>query len=322
MFFLILIFLLISELLYIKIARYYKIFDISDYRSLHSKNTVRGGGIIFWIGMLLYFLNSGFEYPYFFVGLTLISFISFWDDLFQLPISFRLSIHFIATSLLLLELNYFSNPVWLIITVMILVVGIINASNFMDGVNGMMVGNGIVIVGNLWCINNYYLKFVDNNFILYTSLGLIVFAFSNFRTEAICFAGDIGSISVGFIISFLLMKLILKDNNLIYILFLGVYGVDSILTIVHRIFLKENIFKPHRLHLFQIIVRKLRINHLVVSTIYMIIQLIVCIIVILNLKQSIQVQLIIGIFIILILGLLYVKIKLKLLKMRNIDLLN
>ena len=315
-------FLLISELLYIKIARHYKLFDVPNNRNLHIENTVRGGGIIFCIGVLLYFLTSGFKYPYFFIGLTLVSFISFLDDLFKLPIPSRLSIHFIAISLLLLELSYFSNPVWLIMTMMILMVGIINASNFMDGVNGMMVCNGIVVVGSLWFINNYYLKFVDDNFIIYALLGLIVFAFFNFRTKATCFAGDVGSISLGFIISFLLMKLILRDNNLIYVLFLAVYGVDSILTIIHRIFLKENVFKPHRLHLFQIIVCKLGINHLIVSTIYMIIQLIVCIIIILNLKQSIEVQLTIGIFIILVLGLFYLIIRLRLSKMQNIDLLN
>ena len=141
MIFLILTFLFISELLYIKAALYYKIFDVSNNGGLYYKNTVRGGGVIFWIAMLLYFINFRLNYPYFFVGLTLISLISFWDDLFQLTVSSRLSVHFIATSLLLLELNYFSNPVWLIITVMILVVGVINASNFMDGINGIMVGN-------------------------------------------------------------------------------------------------------------------------------------------------------------------------------------
>ena len=319
---LVFIFLIISELLYVKIARYYKIFDVSNSRGLHSENTVRGGGIIFWIGMLLYFINTDFNYPYFFVGLTLISFISFWDDLFQLTVSSRLSIHFITTSLLLLELSYFSNPALLIITVMILVVGIINISNFMDGINGMMVGNGIVVIGSLWFLNNYHLKFVDNHYIICALLGLVVFAFFNFRTKAICFAGDVGSISIGFIISFLLIKLILRDNNLIYILFLAVYGVESVLTIVHRIFLKENIFEPHRLHLFQIIVLKLGINHLIVSTIYTMIQLIVCVIVVLNLKQNIEVQLTIGIFIVLVLTIFYVTIKLKLLKMQNIDLLD
>ena len=159
------------------------------------------------------------------------------------------------------------------------------------------------------------MKFVDENFLIYTVLGLIVFFFFNFRIKAICFGGDIGSISIGFIVSFLLMKLILSDNNPIYILFLGVYGVDSILTIVHRIFLRENIFEPHQFHLYQVIVGKLGVNHLVVSTIYMIIQLMVCVIVVHNLKQSIEVQLTIGIFIVLILSILYVKIKLRLLRM-------
>lgn len=309
--------LFITEILYIQFAKNFNIFDVTNDRSSHNIPVIRGGGIIFWIAVLIYFVGFDFNYPYFFIGLTLVSFISFWDDVASLPISYRLFIHFIGTGLLLIELNYFSNNLWLILLVFILIMGTINASNFMDGINGMTAGNSIVVIGSLWFINSYHLKFIDENYIVYIFLSLVVFFFFNFRSQAICFAGDVGSISIGFIISFLLMKLILKDNNPTYILFLSVYGVDSTLTILQRMILRENIFEPHRCHLFQIIVDKLKINHLIVSIIYMVIQLMICIILILNLARSPTFQLKIGILTITILTILYIAIKAKLTKIHS-----
>lgn len=309
--------LFITEILYIQFATNFNIFDVTNDRSSHNIPVIRGGGIIFWIAALIYFVCFDFNYPYFFIGLTLVSFISFWDDVASLPISDRLFIHFIGTGLLLIELNYFSNNLWLILLVFILIMGTINASNFMDGINGMTAGNSIVVIGSLWFINSYHLKFIDENYIVYIFLSLVVFFFFNFRSQAICFAGDVGSISIGFIISFLLMKLILKDNNLVYILFLSVYGVDSGLTILQRMILRENIFKPHRDHLFQIIVDKLKVNHLIVSITYMVIQLFICIILILNLARSTTFQLKIGILTITMLTILYIAIKAKLTKIHS-----
>lgn len=309
--------LFITEILYIQFATNFNIFDVTNDRSSHNIPVIRGGGIIFWIAALIYFVCFDFNYPYFFIGLTLVSFISFWDDVASLPISDRLFIHFIGIGLLLIELNYFSNNLWLILLVFILIMGTINASNFMDGINGMTAGNSIVVIGSLWFINSYHLKFIDENYIVYIFLSLVVFFFFNFRSQAICFAGDVGSISIGFIISFLLMKLILKDNNLVYILFLSVYGVDSGLTILQRMILRENIFKPHRDHLFQIIVDKLKVNHLIVSITYMVIQLFICIILILNLARSTTFQLKIGILTITMLTILYIAIKAKLTKIHS-----
>jgi hypothetical protein len=80
------------------------------------------------------------------------------------------------------------------------------------------------------------------------------------------------AISIAFVIVFMLCRLILATKDVSYILLLGLYGVDSILTIIHRILLKENIFKPHRKHLYQIMANELKIPHVVVSSIYMALQ--------------------------------------------------
>ena len=181
----------------------------------------------------------------------------------------------------------------------------------MDGINGITGGYSTVIVVSLWFINNYHVKFIENDFLIFTISGLMVFNYFNFRTKARCFAGDVGSISIAVIILFLLLKLILQEQTLIYILFLSVYGVDSILTIIHRLFLKENIFKAHRLHLFQVIVHNLKVPHLLMALIYMCIQGIICAIIIFNLRYSLSTQLITGMSIIILLVTIYIIMKRK-----------
>ena len=53
---------------------------------------------------------------------------------------------------------------------------------------------------------------------------------------------------------------------------LAVYGADSVLTIVHRLMLHENIGLPHRKHLYQIMANELKIPHVAVSLTYMVVQ--------------------------------------------------
>ena len=100
-----------------------------------------------------------------------------------------------------------------------------------------------------------------------------VFCFFNFLKRSKCFAGDVGSVSIAFIILFVLGKLILETDDLTYIILLAVYGVDSVLTIIHRLLLHENISLPHRKHLYQIMANELRVPHVVVSLVYMIVQI-------------------------------------------------
>jgi UDP-GlcNAc:undecaprenyl-phosphate/decaprenyl-phosphate GlcNAc-1-phosphate transferase len=312
MFFLFLVLILfLAEIFYFQIADYYNIIDKPNKRSSHTEITIRGGGIIFWVAAMIYFVYSSFDYSYFFIGLTLVTIISFIDDIFTLSNRYRLPFQFLAIGLTLFELHFFQNDMWLLIITFIMGVGIINAYNFMDGINGITGGYSAIIIMALWFVNNYHSKFIENDFLIFTLLGLMVFNYFNFRTKARCFAGDVGSISIAVIILFLLLKLVLQEQNLIYILFLSVYGVDSVLTIIHRLFLKENIFKAHRLHLFQVIVHNLKISHLWMSTIYMLIQGIICSIVIFNLQYSFMTQFVAGFSIIILLVTLYIIMKRK-----------
>ena len=312
MIFILIIFcLFVIELMYFRVAERLNIIDKPNARSLHTDTPIRGGGIIFLVSALFYFIYSEFQYPAFFLGLLSVTIVSFLDDIFTLPNRYRLPFQFLSIILILFEIHVFSNPTWIWVGVIIVGVGIINAYNFMDGINGMTGGYSTIVLLALWYVNNYHLKFIENNFLIFTLLGLMVFNYFNFRTKARCFAGDVGSISMAVITIFLLLKLILQDHNLIYMLLLGVYGVDSILTIIHRLFLKENIFKAHRFHLFQVLVYTLKIPHLLMSSIYMLIQSIICFIVIFNLQYSLNIQLVVGFITITVLIVSYIIIKCK-----------
>jgi UDP-N-acetylmuramyl pentapeptide phosphotransferase/UDP-N-acetylglucosamine-1-phosphate transferase len=264
--------LLVSEMAYFRIADRFNIIDKPNERSSHSRITLRGGGVVFYAGVLLYFLSEGFQYPWFFAGLTLISIVSFADDIRPQSFKLRLAVHFTAMALMFYQWGLFSDPWYFMIIALVVCTGILNAYNFMDGINGITGGYSLVVTGALWYINSYKVVFVDTKFLYVLMLALIVFLFFNFRTKAKCFAGDVGAISMAFILVFLSGRLIIKTGDYSYLVLLAVYGVDTILTIVHRIMLKENIFEAHREHVFQIMANELKIPHVVVSSVYMVLQ--------------------------------------------------
>lgn len=261
--------LVILELLYFQIANHFNIIDKPNLRSSHTHITLRGGGIIFLLGIWLYSVFYGFQYPWFLVGLTAIAGISFVDDIHSVPNRVRLLIHFAAMLLLFQEFGILNlGSWWMILLGLVLCVGIINAYNFMDGINGITGGYSLAVLLPLYYLNRS-LGFVDPNFLLVALCSVLVFNFYNFRTRAKCFAGDVGSVGIAFIVLFALGRLILQTGDFSYLLFLMVYGVDSVLTIVHRILLHENIGSAHRKHAYQLMANELRIPHVVVSSVYM-----------------------------------------------------
>ena len=245
------------------------IIDKPNERSSHSRITLRGGGIIFYFGALAYFLSNHWEYPWFMLALTLITFISFVDDVRSTSQGLRLVFHFTAMALMFYQWGLFSLSWWWIIIALIICTGIINAYNFMDGINGITGGYSLVILGALAYINSEITTFVEPALINTVLCAVLVFCFFNFRKKAKCFAGDVGSVSIAFILLFLIGKLIIKTEDFSWIILLSVYGVDSVLTIIHRLMLHENIGLPHRKHMYQLMANELKIPHVGVSLIYM-----------------------------------------------------
>ena len=283
--------LFVLELVYFKIADRYNIIDKPNHRSAHTEITLRGGGVIFPIAFLLFLgsqiiqqksLISPQNYFIFGIGLLAICIISFIDDILDLSSKIRLVFHFISVTLLLYFINAFQLlPIWAIPILFIMIIGILNAYNFMDGINGMTGLYSLVVLGSLLYVNQNIIKFTDKNFIVYPILACLVFLFFNFRKKAKCFMGDIGSLGISFWVLGLLGLLIIKTQELKYLLFLTVYGVEVVLTILERLILKENIFEAHRRHLYQLFSNEKKVSHLVVSAIYAFLQLLINVIVIL-----------------------------------------
>ena len=230
------------------------------------------GGIIFYLGALAYFLTSQFEYPWFMLALTLVTVISFVDDIRSISQGLRLVFHFTAMGLMFYQWELFTFPWWTVVVALIACTGIINAYNFMDGINGITGGYSLVVLGALAYVNAEVISFAEQNFIYTMICSVLVFDFFNFRKRAKCFAGDVGSVSIAFVVLFLIGSLILQTKDFSWLVFLVVYGVDSVLTIVHRLLLHENIGLPHRKHLYQIMANELKIPHVVVSLTYMVVQ--------------------------------------------------
>ena len=262
------------ELLYFKVADRFNIIDKPNERSSHSRITLRGGGIIFYFGALLYFIVNGGGFPFFMLGLTMITLVSFIDDIHSVSRRVRLVIQFTAMALLFYQWGLFGGtPWWYLVIALICCTGIINAYNFMDGINGITGGYSLVLLGSLFYINHSVIHFTDELLIVVMILAVLVFNIFNFRTRAKCFAGDVGAVAIAFVVLFLLGQLILLTKDFSYIILLVVYGVDSVLTIVHRLLLKENIFDAHRKHVYQILANELGWKHVYVSLVYMLFQL-------------------------------------------------
>lgn len=265
--------LVLLELAYFRVADRFNIIDKPNLRSSHTSITLRGGGIVFLFGAWLYAAFFGLSYGWFLLGLTLIGLVSFIDDIQSLPDSARLVVQFAAMFLMFYQFGILNwHDWWIVLVALIVCVGITNAYNFMDGINGITGGYSLAVLAPLIYLNSKD-GFIAMPYLYITGLSLIVFCFFNFRKKAKCFAGDIGSITIAFILLFALGRLILQTGNFAYIIFLAVYGADSVLTICHRIQLHENLGEAHRKHAYQLMANELKMPHVEVSLIYMAVQL-------------------------------------------------
>ena len=278
------------ELCYFKIADKFNIIDRPNERSSHSTIVLRGGGVIFPLSMLVWICLQGvygewgmvLEYLPFLIGLVLIAGISFIDDIHSLPDSVRLIAQFVAMGLMFWNLGIMHWEMWWIVLIALIVfVGATNIINFMDGINGITAGYALAVLVPLLLANRNG-GFIDESFLVIAVLGVLVFSYFNFRPrgKAKCFAGDVGSVGIAFIMLFVIGKLILATNDITWLTFLIVYGVDGCCTILHRIMLHENLGEAHRKHAYQLMANELGMSHVTVSLIYMVMQLAISLIMI------------------------------------------
>ena len=275
MFWIILAILIVLELVYFKIADKCNIIDKPNERSSHSRIVLRGGGIIFTIGLWIWSAFYGFQYPWLLAAVTLAAGVSFIDDIHSLPDSVRLVAQFSAMGMMFWQLGMIHlNLWWAVILALIVCVGATNIYNFMDGINGITAGYSLAVLFPLLLLNMKS-EFTSTSLIVVTILSILVFGYFNFRPKnnAKCFAGDVGSVGIAFILLFMIGSLVMQTGDITWLTFLIVYGVDGCFTILHRIMLHENLGEAHRKHAYQLMANELGMNHVVVSLIYMGIQM-------------------------------------------------
>ena len=259
------------ELIYFKIADKYNIIDKPNSRSSHTIVTIRGGGILFPIAIsTAYFLGYiSWQITIAVIAVAIISFIDDIKPLSQLP---RFASHVIAVGLVFFDLHLFSEAIWLLLIIFVLVIGWINAFNFMDGINGITVLYSLITI-----ITFAFLPINQSSLPLLFTLGIscVVFGVFNVRKKAKTFAGDVGSISMALFLGYFMIKTILETGQFGFILFFAVYGIDAVITIVSRLKKKENIFQPHRSHLYQYLANEKGFSHVAVASLYAGIQAII-----------------------------------------------
>jgi len=288
MIYLITVLLVLAEILYIKIALAKNIKDTPNHRSAHTTPTIRGGGIIVFISVLLYiiFFPVDKEILFFALALSIVSIVSFVDDLISLSSKFRILCHLSAFTIMFYALDMIQlNGFYLLFTYALSLV-FLNIYNFMDGINGITFLNALVTYSTLLFINKNYIVFVDSNLLIVLIIATLVFGFFNFRKKAICFAGDIGSIAIGFSIIYLVIKLYIETNSILVFLVLTVYLLDGGWTIFERLLRKENILIAHKRHLYQLLANDLKWSHLEISFLYFLFQLIVNIVLVFSLVKK------------------------------------
>lgn len=268
---------------YIYFARKTQIIDTPNHRSSHVKPTVRGGGILFPLTVLFVNIYYGFDYPWFMCGLLAISIISFWDDVSPLPYAPRMIVHILSVLLMVADLNlsvhwYFLLPIPF--------VAFVNACNFMDGINGITTTFGLAVFIVMLYIDVWMEQFVNPSYLILLILSVLVFSIFNFRKKALCFAGDVGSVSLSFIIGFLILLMIIQFKSVLFLGLVMVFAVDSSMTILYRMANRENLTKPHRTHLYQLLANELKISHLTVSSLYGVTQLSISIVLVMLMHLS------------------------------------
>lgn len=273
------IILILLEVAYFLIAKRYHIGSEVTPRSSHNKFIITGAGLIFYISAILFytFFNPKLPstFPIMLIGTSILAIISFYDDIKNLTPWLRLTIQIIVVATTFNQI-FIDGYYEIYLLVLICGVGFINAFNFMDGINGILVSYSIVTLSTiLYC----YLTISNNieygiiQFIIPLIIATAIFGVLNFRVNAKCFSGDVGAIVMGFFILYLMVELILRTSEASLIIFLIVYAIDTVFTIFQRLFAGENIFLPHRLHLYQTLANLKKIHHYKISLGYALVQL-------------------------------------------------
>lgn len=286
------------------------ILDVPNERSSHAVPTPVGGGVVIvfftLFGFLLFELieNGVPRFWSVYAGGFAVAVVSWLDDLNPIPAFFRIAVHTIAACMVIyqfgaiyslgyegffiLRLGPFA---WLIS--LLWIVWMTNAYNFMDGIDGLA-GLQAVIAAAGWLVLAVTVGANDVEFIallvMAAATGFLVYNWP----PAKVFMGDVGSAFLGFV--FAIMPLIAIQGTvdkglksflpLAAVGFLWLFGADTILTFIRRLFSREKVWVPHRSHIYQEMIKS-GYSHFSVTVIYGILSAAIAGLVIIELKTSI-----------------------------------
>jgi UDP-N-acetylmuramyl pentapeptide phosphotransferase/UDP-N-acetylglucosamine-1-phosphate transferase len=264
---------IVSLLVYFRLAEKYRIIDKPNLRSSHIQPTIRGGGIVFVIAICIFAFQNEFDLPFFLFGFFAISAVSFLDDIKEVPKRWRLGVQLLSVFLLIYQITQGDLMWWQWGVFLFLTMSMINFYNFMDGINGITALYSLVLFVTFLYLYKTGVLLVQEELIVLPIIAIIIFGFFNARTKARCFAGDVGSISMAFLGAYMLTWLSWHEQNYLYLWLVGIYGVDTVLTIFQRIMMGQNILKGHRLHLYQLLANEINIPHVWVSVLFAMLQI-------------------------------------------------
>lgn len=289
------IFLLLTTLSYLcvhlirRYAEHRHILDYPNERSSHTEPTPRGGGLaivllVLGTGLWLVFAAGFYKELIFLTGSAIIALLGWRDDLHSLSPRFRFLVQGIVAAISILGLGYFKvvtipmlgelqlGVVGILIT-FFWIIGLTNAYNFMDGIDGMAGGVALSAgIGWVWLASN-----MQNAFAFWIALAITAsslgFLGHNWSPAKI-FMGDVGSTFLGY--SFAVLPLLSSDQGgdalLLGTLLMWTVIMDAGVTFIGRLIRGENIFAPHRSHLYQRLVLA-GYKHETVSSLYILLTL-------------------------------------------------
>ena len=270
-------------------AEKHHILDHPNERSSHKAPTPRGGGLALVILVLaigLYFvIQAGVNRrAIYLVCGAVIAGLGWCDDVRSLPPRLRFIVQSIVAAISIWWLGYFkviTIPVFgelplgvlgIVIT-FLWIIGLTNAYNFMDGIDGMAGGVALSAgIGWMWLASN-----INNPFAFWVALaitaGSLGFLGHNWSPAKI-FMGDVGSTFLGY--SFAVLPLLSSDQGgdalLLGTLLVWTIIMDAGVTFIGRLIRRENVFAPHRSHLYQRLVRA-GYKHETISSLYILLTL-------------------------------------------------
>lgn len=258
--------LLVLEAVYVRYARKTSASAVAHARNINLPLVATSGGFVVCVAVTaftLYYYLQGLTADWrLLAGCMLLSLVSLIDDHRPLSPMLRLAIQMVVVSWTFDALMR-AETLHIFMLLLILGTGMINAYNFMDGINGMLVLYSLVLLGSLYvllgdCAGGMMLMSVvqARGTLLVLMIAVGVLGVFNLRTRALVFAGDVGSIAIGYCIMVIMASLILSFGNASCLVFVAVYAVDTVYTIFQRLFEGESIITPHRKHLYQILLRR------------------------------------------------------------------